>query len=276
MTGNKRTKKLSGYYLLLLVIYRMAYPKCDSDQMRNFLLVEGANHYGTAILFSRQDISKAEILLGYTRKRGSTTALQALLPQNVARRNWFWTQPLPLGISGIPRRQLIDFDESGFYLQKANRSSGKAYKGVRVREEGPYGHDEKWTLLLAVSPLGFRYSRFAPDQGTSKLVFRNFMRALLAALPIGVFYVFMWDNLRSHFDDDVYNMLYAAGHRIIARPPYYPCDGPIEYVFNQIENHITNSMYEIKNHRDLIREVHIAIGNITAQQLDNTFAMVGY
>jgi transposase len=276
MTGNKGTLKLSGYYQLLIVLYRSIFPKCSLDQMRTFLFFEGAKHYGVGKLFSRQDISKAEIRIGITKKRGSTTALQALLPRNIARRNWFWTQPLPLGISNVPRQELIDFDESAFYLQKANRSSGKAFSGVRVREEGPYGHDEKWTLLLAIAPWGLKHSRFAPDQGTSKIVFRNFMRGLLAALPRGIRYVFMWDNLKSHFDDDIYRMIYAAGYRIIARPPYYPCDGPIEYVFNQIENHIASEMYSIKTHQDLINEVHNGIRNITPQQLNDTFAMVGY
>jgi transposase len=42
--------------------------------------------------------------------------------------------------------------------------------------------------------------------------------------------VFMWDNLKSHFDDELANLIYAQGHGIVPRPPYSPAPGPIEYI----------------------------------------------
>jgi hypothetical protein len=46
---------------------------------------------------------------------------------------------------------MIDFDEAAvFFLETANRSSGKAYINCRVCEHGPYGHSERWNMMLAV------------------------------------------------------------------------------------------------------------------------------
>jgi hypothetical protein len=58
--------------------------------------------------------------------------------------------PPPAGIFGIPRRRLIDVDEVGFLLQRANRKYGHAYSGVRVRKPGNYGRDVNITVFLAV------------------------------------------------------------------------------------------------------------------------------
>jgi hypothetical protein len=33
-------------------------------------------------------------------------------------------------------------------------------------------------------------------------------------------------------------MIFAAGHRIVFRAPYYPIDGPIKFVFNTIQTYL--------------------------------------
>ena len=62
---------------------------------------------------------------------------------------------------------MIDADECGIWLEKANRSMGKAFSGVRVREPGPYGHAEKWTLIMAVACSGRRLIRFAKNSNSN-------------------------------------------------------------------------------------------------------------
>jgi hypothetical protein len=57
----------------------------------------------------------------------------------------------PFGIADIGMEDQTDFDETGLFLETANRSWGKAVTGMRVRAAGPCGHSEKWTLLMAVS-----------------------------------------------------------------------------------------------------------------------------
>jgi transposase len=43
------------------------------------------------------------------------------------------------------------------------------------------------------------------------------------------------DNLLAHHHDATLNAILNAGHRFVFRAPYWPVDGPIEYVFNTIE-----------------------------------------
>ena len=40
---------------------------------------------------------------------------------------------------------------------------------------------------------------------------------------------FLHDNLRNHVHQSVTDTIHAAGHKVVARPPYYPCDGTIEH-----------------------------------------------
>ena len=51
-------------------------------------------------LYSPSQISEAETWIGLTRKKGSTTAYQALLPINKLKRWAFWNLPYPHGDSG--------------------------------------------------------------------------------------------------------------------------------------------------------------------------------
>lgn len=40
-------------------------------------------------------------------------------------------------------------------------------------------------------------------------------------------------------------LIHAAGHRLVLRAPYYPVDGPIEYVFNTLQQGLTAALYRI-------------------------------
>ena len=57
-------------------------------------------------------------------------------------------------------------------------------------------------------------------------------------------------------------MIEAAGHRFVFRALYWAVDGPIEYVFNTIQNELTIKMPRIKHANDLINEINHAIVSI--------------
>ena len=86
--------------------------------------------------------------------------------------------------------------------------------------------------------------------------------------------IFLWDNLKTHYFDAVANEIYLAGHSIIPRPAYYPEDGPIEYVFNALENGIVRRLHEICVEDDLIHAIHQTIAEIT--NTDMFFIHCGY
>jgi len=111
MTGNKVMQKINGNNLYMLVVYRMAFPMANADEIRAFMLRNGCG-----ILFSRQDISRAEIILNLTPKVAATTAMQAFEPHQIVRRQLFWNSPPPIGIRNVPTLELIDCDEAAFGL----------------------------------------------------------------------------------------------------------------------------------------------------------------
>ena len=222
-TGNAPAYNLRGEHLYLLALARLLYPTAEADEIIVFI----AMHSVHPRIYSRPDISGAEAWLGLTRKRGSTTAEQAMLPRARLRRRLFFTQPHPLGIVGTPRPLLIDSDEAGVWVEKCTRSYGKAYSGVAVREVGKYGHGEKWSLILAIDCQDRRWVRFAKVAGTTTEIFDAFVKTILNDLPPPLVPVnpgpqrtFIWDNLGAHVSDQVFNTVTLAGHRVLNRPPY--------------------------------------------------------
>lgn len=87
--GKRKGRRLKGMNIIYLAIYRLVYPKGSSAEINAFLyrMNYGNPHFK---FFSHSQICRAEQLLGLTRKRGSTTAFKALLPQVVS----LSTQPI--------------------------------------------------------------------------------------------------------------------------------------------------------------------------------------
>lgn len=69
-------------------------------------------------------------------------------------------------------------------------------------------------------------------------------------------------------------LILSHGHQIVFRAPYWPVDGPIEYVFNVIEQALTRRMYAIRDSNDLLAAIHEIIRAIP--NFVNWFHHVGY
>ena len=142
---------------------------------------------------------------------------------------------------------------------------------------GAYGREEKWTLRLAIRPGGVVAFELVRDAGTTIADFVGLVDKANAHLNLvapNVPHTLMWDNLSSHLNAAVSNAAEGAGHRCIARPPYRPCDAPIEYVFNQVEQQLTKAMYRVKTDAEFIHEVQAIISNLGT--FDATFLHCGY
>ena len=135
----QRKKNFVGIDLLLLALYRIAYPKCTAAEIIAFIARTSPRAHITG-LYSVSAVTRAEQKLGLTRKRGSTTAYRAFTPQNLARRQMYWTQGWPYGVAGIPRRDSIGIDKAAFALgQLPNRAYGKSPARFQVRAPRHYG-----------------------------------------------------------------------------------------------------------------------------------------
>lgn len=221
------------------------------------------------------DITLGEQALGLARKKSSTTAYQAFTPHNMHRSHLYWNTAYPTGIVGIPRAFFLDLDECGIWLEKCNRKFGKAFAGVHVREPGPYGHAEKWTLIMAIDCSGRRWIRFGKFPGTTVEIFLEFINHILGTFPVGgPQRTFLYDNLRAHLHPSVFNAITFAGHQVVARPPYRPEWGPIEFVFNQLGRELERRIHSIADEGDFYREVLSILTNLNG--FDATFVHCGY
>ena len=86
---------------------------------------------------------------------------------------------------------------------------------------------------------------------------------------------FIWDNLNVHKSPLVYEAVQGGGrHIIVARPPYMPCDGPIEYIFCQLEAALSKNLGPISSIDDLITSVRNIVSALKGP--DKTFQHCGY
>ena len=281
--GNRFGSRLTGQDLVLLAMYRCAYPKAIAAEINAFLYRANiGNPYFS--FYSPSQISKAEESIGMTRKKGSTTAYQAYFPVNLRKRWRYWNLPYPLGMADVPRSRIIDLDECGLYVQSSNRPHGKAYKGMRVRELGPYQKGEKWNVLLAVSGedgengnAARRWIDVWLEGGTTVTRMLDFITAILDDIGHATndhFYVFTMDNLNSHRNVAVVALIHLFGHGVVYRAPYWAVDGAIEYIFNTLLTLVRGKLYEIRDSNDLIATIYESIQSIDS--FANYFINVGF
>jgi hypothetical protein len=267
--GNKRATVLRGHACFLLAFWRCLHPKTTAAETNAFLWNAHGRFQPTPRLYSPSQITEAEDRLGLSRKRASTTARQALDPRNVLKRQIFWTFPYPFGIADIHIDDYIDLDEAGVFVETATRKWGKCVIGTRCRQAGPYGHSKKTTFAMAIAsgPCRSRWRKLSMRPGTDLQFFIDFIQEILNDIGPGTAQrrrCFLMDNLVTHHHPLISQMIITAGHRISYRAPYYPVDGPIEYVFNTIQQELGHRMHFIHD----LPSLHAHISAVVASLYD--------
>ena len=103
------------------------------------------------------------------------------------------------------------------------------------------------------------------DGGTTVNRFYDFMENLLESIGHAManhFYVFTMDNLNSHKNEAVIALIHLYGHGVVFWAPYWPVDGPIEFVFNTIQTLVRAQLYDIRTAQDLLAAVYGAVASI--------------
>lgn len=242
-TGNHYSEReILGEPLEKLALYRAVYPKATLAECRAYLY----NLDPTVDPYSDSQVHRAEELLGLRRKAASTTADMAYTPENLRKRQQYWLLPPPLGVAGIDTADMIDIDEAGFKLEHSNRKHGKTVSALRCTGEGVYGgrENQKLNLLLAIcgdDVLRYRWHEIWMNGGTTITRFYDFLVRIisfLAAAHPGRSFCFTMDNLNSHKNPLILNLIHNAGHKYVFRAPYWPVDGAVEYVFNTVQSRL--------------------------------------
>ena len=253
MAGGPQRDSLTGADQLLLTICIFIYPDASSDEIANFIFSNGGDVY------SRPQITERCTDLSYTRKRGSRESYDAFSPTSLRRLTWYKTLPPPLGVHAVPIHQLIDIDETGFYLKSCSSKYGRSNKTCRVRYPAHYKRNEpKINVILACEsgnqniPGNVDGSANRPRlwiqvsiDNIDQFVFGGFVNEILTDIeenPVGGGYdderIFIWDNHRAHQTPYVATIIEdrpSHNHfHSVDRPPYYPKIAPIEYLFCEL------------------------------------------
>jgi hypothetical protein len=139
-SGNKKATVLRGPELVLLATFVQMYPKAQTCKKVAFLWNAFGRNMPVPRFYVASQITRAEQMLGISRKCSSTTARQAFTATNILRRHHFWHSNHPLGIADIKAEDMIDIDEAKLILEQSNRRHGKCAIERRCRETGNYGH----------------------------------------------------------------------------------------------------------------------------------------
>ena len=264
-TGNREsTREILGEPLEKLALYRAVYPKARLADCRAYLYNLSPN----VDPYSDSQIHRAETLLGLRMKAASTTADMAYSPSNLRKREYYHTHPPPLGMRGVPVEDIIDIDEAAFKLEHQNRKRGKTVAALRCDQRGAYGSGKKLNLLLAISgdPVyAMRWKDIWMGGGTTIIKFADFMRMILDDLDTrfpGRSFVFTMDNLNSHKNPMILNMIHNAGHDYVFRAPYWPADGAVEYVFNTIQTRLQCFVNQLQTMDALRNRLHLIVDTI--------------
>ena len=191
-------------------------------------------------------------------------------------------RPPPLGHIGVNRYRMIDIDEMGVFITTCNRHYGHGYVGERAVEVQKYLPGSKFTVVLGISPLGETFLDIIEDGNLDQAGFVLFLERKV--LPFcGPNRVLLWDNLKAHLGAAVQALVAnaalqpaTAGLMSLARPPYTPHWGPIEFAFGVIESHLRRLQFTVTsgNFRQCLM---VAISSVlSAQMCDNIFIDLKY
>jgi hypothetical protein len=206
---------------------------------------------------------------------------QASLPINLAQRHSFWNDPYPFGIAGTSQSSIIDFDKAALFVETTNRGYGKCYIGHRATEEGPYNHSEKYTITAAIrgGANGGCWIDVSLRTGTDVMDTYDVLQMIINQLGQGGVndvtgidntQTFICDNLAAHHNTLIRLLINNNQHCLVFRAPYYPCDGPIEYFFNYLQQQLTLELYNVRTGDDL-RQAVAHICQRTNEHFDSSY-----
>jgi hypothetical protein len=237
-TGNSRSKReLRGGDLYNMALYRSVNPKAKIYECKGFVFSANPDNDRP---YSDSQISRAQVKITLTRKRASTTADNALLPVNLAKREMYWNENYPIGIADIAPEDILDCDEMGAKAEMCNPKHGMSSKGDRCNDGGVFNHEKKLNVLALIcgdpnNPL--RFMSTWEGEGTTVIRFLGFINHVIDYLNEhhgDRVFCFTMDNLNTHRNPIIFHAILSRGHKVVFRAPYYAVDGAIEYVFNTL------------------------------------------
>ncbi len=167
--------------------------------------------------------------------------------------------------------KLVFIDESGAKTNMT-RLYGRAKEGQRAVDDAPSGH---WCTTTMISSVRFDGSTacMVVDGATTKDVFKAYVESiLLPTLRPGD--VVVLDNLSSHKNQAVRELIESAGAELWFLPPYSPDLNPIEKMWSKVKAILRK--LKARTEQALIIAIAQALDQITASDAKGWFKSCGY
>lgn len=168
-------------------------------------------------------------------------------------------------------RQFVFVDESGTNLAMTPRY-GRAPRGQRVSGSVPRNHGPNVTLLAAMTTTGIT-AAMTMTGATDHLVWALFVRQILVpSLHPGQ--IVLCDNLAVHKNQDICQLIEAAGCQVRFLPPYSPDFSPIEHAFSKLKTALRQAGARTRS--DLEDAIAAGLATLTAADAQAWFRHCGY
>jgi transposase len=168
-------------------------------------------------------------------------------------------------------QRLVFIDESGAKTNMT-RLYGRAKAGSRATDHAPSGHWCTTTMLSSVR-LDGSTACMVVDGPTNKDVFHVYVREiLLPTLNEGD--IVVMDNLSSHKNQEVRNLIESVGAQLWFLPPYSPDLNPIEKMWSKIKSILRT--LKARTEEALIHAIAKALNAVTASDVKGWFESCGY
>jgi transposase len=171
----------------------------------------------------------------------------------------------------IDPKRLVFVDESSAKTNMT-RLYGRAPRGERVVGFVPDGRWESSTMLSALRYDGTT-TTMVYEGGTDIAAMETFVSAFLAAI-IKPGDIVVMDNLASHRNPAVVNMIEANDTEVWFLARYSPDMNPIEMMWSKVKALLR--MYEARSRTDLLEAIRQALEKVTRQDAKAWYAEAGY
>jgi len=167
--------------------------------------------------------------------------------------------------------KLVFIDESGAKTNMT-RLYGRAKDGQRAVDDAPSGH---WCTTTMISSVRWDGSTacMVVDGATTKDIFKAYVEnILLPTLRPGD--VVVLDNLSSHKNQEVRDLIESAGAELWFLPPYSPDLNPIEKMWSKVKSILRK--LKARTEQALITAIAQALNQVTASDAKGWFKSCGY
>ena len=167
--------------------------------------------------------------------------------------------------------KLVFIDESGAKTNMT-RLYGRAKKGQRAVDDTPSGHWCTTTMISSVR-LDGSTACMVVDGATTKDIFKAYVeKILLPTLRPGD--VVVLDNLSSHKNQEVRDLVESVGAELCFLPPYSPDLNPIEKMWSKVKAILRK--LKARTEQALITAIAQALESVTAADAKGWFKSCGY